>query len=191
MGRRISLSRARPRGSLASLPARRVAGARRQAHQGPRDAARREAAARRHTERRIDSLIRRMTLEEKLDQLTLLSDGQMKRRRGRASRSAAVFSLTDPAQINHFQHDRGRAVAAAHPDPVRLRHDPRLPHDLPDPARRPARSFDPERGLQPTTRSARASRPRSASSRSTARWSTSRTSRAGAASPRPRARTRT
>src|SRR4051794_27464390 len=32
----------------------------------------------RHTEGRIDSLIRRMTLREKLDQLTLLSDGQMK-----------------------------------------------------------------------------------------------------------------
>ena len=31
---------------------------------------------------------------------------------------------------------RGGAVAAAHPDPVRLRHDPRLPHDLPGPARR-------------------------------------------------------
>ena len=95
-----------------------------------------------------------------------------------------VFSLTDPAMINHYQHDRGRAVAPAHPDPVRLRHDPRLPHDLPDPARRRP-SFRPERGARPTTASAPSSRPRSASSRSTARWSTSRTSRAGAASPRP------
>ena len=32
--------------------------------------------------------------------------------------------------------DRRRAVPAAHPDLVRVRHDPRLPHDLPDPARR-------------------------------------------------------
>ena len=31
---------------------------------------------------------------------------------------------------------RGGAVAAAHPDPVRLRHDPRLPHGVPDPAGR-------------------------------------------------------
>ena len=29
---------------------------------------------------------------------------------------------------------RGRELAAAHPDPLRLRHDPRLPDDLPDPA---------------------------------------------------------
>ena len=32
----------------------------------------------RATERKIDALIRKMTLEEKLNQLTLLSDGQMK-----------------------------------------------------------------------------------------------------------------
>ena len=34
----------------------------------------------RATERKIDSLLRKMTLEEKLNQLTLLSDGQMKER---------------------------------------------------------------------------------------------------------------
>ena len=85
---------------------------------------------------------------------------------------------------------RRRELAAAHPDPVRLRHDPRLPHDLPDPARR-RQQLRPAGGPRPTTASAPSSPRRWASSRSTARWSTSRTSRAGAASPRPRARTRT
>ena len=85
---------------------------------------------------------------------------------------------------------RGGAVAAAHPDPVRLRHDPRLPHGVPDPARQ-RRAASTRRSPPPTTRSPLARRRRSGSSRSTARWSTSRTSPAGAGSPRARARTRT
>jgi beta-glucosidase len=55
------------------------------------------------TERRIDSLIRRMTLDEKLQQLTLLSDGQINDAEA-AKPVGGVFSLTDPAKINHFQH---------------------------------------------------------------------------------------
>ena len=68
----------------------------------------RGSAARRtaQTERRIDALMRRMTLREKLDQLTLLSDGQMKEHPEEARRPiGAVFSETDPALINKYQHD--------------------------------------------------------------------------------------
>ena len=90
----------------------------------------------RATERRIDSLIRRMTLEEKLNQLTLLSDGQMKENPAEARKPVgSVFSETDPVLINKLPARRGRELAPGHPDPVRLRHDPRLPDDLPDPAR--------------------------------------------------------
>jgi beta-glucosidase len=60
----------------------------------------------RHTERRIDSLIDRMTLREKLNQLTLLSDGQMKEHPEEARKPVgAVFSETDPVLINKYQHD--------------------------------------------------------------------------------------
>ena len=59
-------------------------------------------------ESKIDSLLRRMTLEEKLNQLTLLSDGQMKEpahadeaREGIGS----VFSETDPVLINKYQRE--------------------------------------------------------------------------------------
>src|SRR5688572_3277626 len=53
-------------------------------------------------EARVDRLLRRMTLNEKLQQLQLLSDGQVTEddaRRGLGS----VFSLTDPARINALQ----------------------------------------------------------------------------------------
>src|SRR3954469_4376526 len=56
----------------------------------------------RETERRIDSLIRRMTLDEKLNQLTLLSDGQINDAEA-AKPVGAVFSLIDPAKIDHYQ----------------------------------------------------------------------------------------
>ena len=59
-------------------------------------------------ESKIDSLLRRMTLEEKLNQLTLLSDGQMKEprtRRGTRSRVGSVFSETDPVLINKYQRE--------------------------------------------------------------------------------------
>jgi beta-glucosidase len=60
----------------------------------------------RATERRIDSLLRKMTLEEKLNQLTLLSDGQMKEHPEEASKPiGAVFSEVDPVLINKYQHD--------------------------------------------------------------------------------------
>ena len=60
----------------------------------------------RATERRIDALIRQMTLKEKLNQLTLLSDGQMKEHPEEASKPiGSVFSETDPALINKYQRD--------------------------------------------------------------------------------------
>ena len=58
------------------------------------------------TERRIDRLIDRMTLEEKLNQLTLLSDGQMKANPDEAREPVgSVFSETDPVLINKYQRD--------------------------------------------------------------------------------------
>ncbi len=60
----------------------------------------------RNVERRIDSLIRRMTLDEKLNQLTLLSDGQMKEDPTEARKPVgSVFSETDPVLINRYQRD--------------------------------------------------------------------------------------
>ncbi|MET0510521.1 MAG: beta-glucosidase BglX [Thermoleophilaceae bacterium] len=57
-------------------------------------------------ERKIDSLLGRMTLEEKLNQLTLLSDGQMKEHPEEARKPVgSVFSETDPVLINKYQHD--------------------------------------------------------------------------------------
>src|SRR4051794_33099009 len=56
----------------------------------------------RNVEKRIDSLIRKMTLEEKLNQLTLLSDGQINDAEA-AKPVGGVFSLTDPAKIDHYQ----------------------------------------------------------------------------------------
>ena len=57
-------------------------------------------------ERRIDSLLSRMTLDEKLNQLTLLSDGQMKENPAEARKPVgAIFSETDPALIDKYQHD--------------------------------------------------------------------------------------
>ncbi|MBV9680661.1 MAG: hypothetical protein JO046_02625, partial [Solirubrobacterales bacterium] len=53
-------------------------------------------------ERRINALIGQMTLQEKLDQLTLLSDGQINDAEA-AKPVRGVFSLTDPAKIDHYQ----------------------------------------------------------------------------------------
>src|SRR2546421_9098798 len=52
---------------------------------------------------RAATLVSRMTLDEKLQQLQLLSDGQITEADARAG-VGSVFSLTDPQKINHFQH---------------------------------------------------------------------------------------
>jgi beta-glucosidase len=61
-------------------------------------------------ESKVDSLVRRMTLDEKLQQLQLLSDGQVNANDGADGDAAAkaglgaVFSLVDPERINELQH---------------------------------------------------------------------------------------
>ena len=140
-------------------------------------------------EKRVDALLRRMTTKEKLQQVQLLSDGQ----------------VTDA----DAEGGRGRRLQPGRPDP-----DQRAASTSPSTSRGSAsRSCSPTtrstatgrssrcrwaprarstpRSPAPTRRSAPASRARSASSRSTARWSTSRTSPAGAGSSRATARTRT
>src|SRR3954453_14312233 len=57
----------------------------------------------RRIERRIDRLLSRMTGDEKLQQLQLLSDGQVTDDDARKG-VGGVFSLVDPDKINHLQH---------------------------------------------------------------------------------------
>jgi beta-glucosidase len=54
-------------------------------------------------EARVNNLLRQMTLDEKLQQLQLLSDGQVTDQDARNG-VGAVFSLVDPARINELQH---------------------------------------------------------------------------------------
>ena len=61
-----------------------------------------QARGRDPVERRIDALLRRMTTTEKLQQVQLLSDGQITDADAKAG-VGGVFSLTDPDKINHFQ----------------------------------------------------------------------------------------
>lgn len=53
-------------------------------------------------EQRVDQLLAKMTTEEKLQQVQLLSDGQITDADAKAG-VGGVFSLTDPAKIDHFQ----------------------------------------------------------------------------------------
>jgi beta-glucosidase len=54
-------------------------------------------------ERKVDDLVRQMTLQEKLMQLQLDADWQATDDQARAG-LGGVFSLTDPAKIDHLQH---------------------------------------------------------------------------------------
>src|SRR4051812_29025134 len=54
-------------------------------------------------EQKVNRLLRQMTTDEKLQQLTLLSDGQINDAEA-TKPVGGVFSLTDPEKINHFQH---------------------------------------------------------------------------------------
>ncbi len=54
-------------------------------------------------EARANALLGRMTLQEKLEQLGLLSDGQVTDADAKAG-IGSVFSLVDPVKINHLQH---------------------------------------------------------------------------------------
>ena len=53
-------------------------------------------------ERRVDGLLARMTLDEKLQQIQLLSDGQITDADAKAG-VGSVFSLVDPVRINELQ----------------------------------------------------------------------------------------
>ncbi|MFI2707833.1 beta-glucosidase BglX [Nocardioides sp. CER28] len=54
-------------------------------------------------EARVNALLARMTTQEKLQQVQLLSDGQITDADAKAG-VGGVFSLTDPAKIDHYQH---------------------------------------------------------------------------------------
>jgi beta-glucosidase len=54
-------------------------------------------------ERKVDNLLKKMTVDEKLQQLQLLSDGQITDAAAKNG-VGGVFSLTDPAKIDHYQH---------------------------------------------------------------------------------------
>src|SRR3954452_16760563 len=54
-------------------------------------------------EAKVDALLAKMTTQEKLQQVQLLSDGQITDADAEAG-VGGVFSLVDPAKINHFQH---------------------------------------------------------------------------------------
>jgi beta-glucosidase len=60
-------------------------------------------AASQSVERKVSALLGKMTLDEKLQQVQLLSDSQISDADAKAG-VGSVFSLTDPAKINHFQH---------------------------------------------------------------------------------------
>jgi beta-glucosidase len=59
-------------------------------------------AADQRVERRVDALLAKMTLPEKLQQIQLLSDGQVTDADAKAG-VGGVFSLVDPAKINQLQ----------------------------------------------------------------------------------------
>src|SRR5262245_53698272 len=66
------------------------------------------SAADRGIEAKVGSLLRRMTLQEKLNQIQLLSDGQVAGEEGtKQARNGVggVFSLTNPVEINRLQHE--------------------------------------------------------------------------------------
>ena len=86
----------------------------------------------------------RMTLDEKLEQLQLFADWQATDEEVREGRRRRV-QPDRSGEDQPLAARRGRAVPAAHPAAVRLRHDPRLPHRVPDPARR-GEQLRPERG---------------------------------------------
>jgi beta-glucosidase len=72
---------------------------------GPKDEAALQPsrpAASKDVEKRVSALLAKMTTEEKLQQVQLLSDGQINDAEAKKP-VGGVFSLTDPARINHFQ----------------------------------------------------------------------------------------
>ena len=138
---------------------------------------------------RVNRLLAQMTLEEKLSRSSYCPTSWSPTTRY-ASGLGSVLSVTDPARISELQRIAVEESRLKIPllfafDTI---HGFRTIFPIPLGA---ARELRPGGGLGRRHVSARASRPPSASSRPTPRWSTSRTSRAGAGSPRAPARTRT
>src|SRR5215218_1860255 len=111
-GRRMNLRRGRFATAIAAVATSAAVAGGVYAAGGPKDEAALEPArpaASKNVEKRVDALLRKMTTEEKLQQVQLLSDGQMNEEGGaRGDREAkagvgGVFSLVDPVKINHFQ----------------------------------------------------------------------------------------
>ena len=142
----------------------------------------------RRVESRVNDLLAKMTLEEKLQQIQLLPDFLVTDE-GVKKGLGSVLSVTDPQRIRDLQ--RMAVEESRLKIPILFAFDTihgfRTVFPIPLAA---GASFDPQVAFDDHT-TAHASRPSSGSSRPTPRWSTSRTSRAGAGSPKPRARTRT
>src|SRR4051794_13233671 len=78
-------------------------------------------AASRDVERRIDRLMQKMTLPDKLNQIQLISDGQINQDPTWADKPVGgVFSLVDPVKINEYQH---RAMASPLHIPILFAYD--------------------------------------------------------------------
>ena len=130
-----------------------------------------------------------MTVTEKLQQVQLLSDGQVTDADARAG-VGGVFSLVDPVRRSTTSStSRWSSPGCTSRSCSRTTRSTATGRSSRRRSAQPARST--RRSHRPTPPSAPGRRRRSASSRSTRRWWTSRTSRAGAGSPRARARTRT
>src|SRR3954468_3895999 len=78
-------------------------------------------AASRDVERRIDKLMKKMELPDKLNQIQLISDGQINQDPTWADKPVGgVFSLVDPVKINEYQH---RAMASPLHIPILFAYD--------------------------------------------------------------------
>ena len=145
-------------------------------------------------EARIEALLARMTLDEKLGQLQQLagtSEAPTSPSRRPHAQGPARIAAERPRRRTG-QRDparRGRGVAAEDSADLRVRRHSRLPDDLPDPARR-SRRHGIRRPPNSRQRSRRRRPPPSVSNGRSRRWSISRATRGGAASPREPAKIR-
>ena len=103
---------------------------------------------------KVNALVAKMTLQEKLEQIQLLPDFLVTDQE--VAKGSVRCSASRTRRRSTTARDRGRTVAAAHPALVRVRHDPRVPDDLPDPAGS-GESFDPQVAMDDATFGARES----------------------------------
>jgi beta-glucosidase len=134
-------------------------------------------------QRRVDALLAKMTLQEKLEQIQLLPDFMVTEAEVRKG-LGSILSVTDPARIRELQRIAVEESRLKIPllfafDTI---HGFRTIFPIPLAA---GASFDPRVASDDHTYGARESAGGRAQADRTRRWSTSRTSRAGAASRRP------